>query len=129
MRRVPWRDFYTEHALIADVGSCLSNIGETTQAITLSTTALQGLEPWRVRGQSLVQTNIAITHLSGRDLEQAAAYGRDALRSATDVSSTMITQRLGTLHRRIQLLRASSPHLRELDERLTTFFTRNARQT
>ena len=41
----------------------------------------------------------------------------------------MITQRLGTLHRRIQPLRASSPHLRELDERLTTFFTRNTRQT
>ncbi|MGH3836153.1 MAG: hypothetical protein ACRDSF_10680 [Pseudonocardiaceae bacterium] len=41
---------------------------------------------------------------------------RDALRSATDVSSTMITQRLRTLH------------LRELDERLTTFFTRSARQ-
>jgi hypothetical protein len=89
---------------------------------------LQGLEPWRVRGQSLVQTHIAITHLSGRDLEQAAAYGRDALRTATDVDSTMITQRLGTLHRHIQPLRASSPHLRELDERLTTFFTRSARQ-
>jgi hypothetical protein len=124
---VPWLDFYTEHAFIADIGLCLSNIGETKQAITLSTTALQG-EPWRVRGQSLVQTHIALAHLCGRDLEQAAAYGRDALRSATDVSSTMITQRLGTLHRHIQPLRASSPHLRELDERLTTFFTRNARQ-
>ncbi len=124
----PWLDFYTEHALIADIGLCLSTIGETKQAITLSTTALQGFEAWRVVGQSLVQTHIAITHLSGRDLEQAAAYGRDALRTATDVSSTMITQRLGTLHRHIQPLRAGSPHLRELDERLTTFFTRNARQ-
>ena len=37
-------------------------------------------------------------------------------------------QRLRTLHRQIQPLRADSPHLRELDERLTTFFTRNARQ-
>ncbi|MDQ3222399.1 MAG: hypothetical protein M3Q75_02850, partial [Gemmatimonadota bacterium] len=123
----PWLDFYTEHALIADLGLGLSNIGETKQALTLGTTALQGFEPWRVRGRSLVQTHLAITHLSGRDLEQAAAYGREALRSATDVSSTMITQRLRTLHRQIQPLRAGSPHLRELDERLTTVFTRSAR--
>ncbi|MGH4012915.1 MAG: hypothetical protein ACRDSL_03065 [Pseudonocardiaceae bacterium] len=76
----------------------------------------------------MVQTHLAITHLSGGDLEQAAAYGRDALRSATDVSSTMLTQRLRTLHRQIQPLSAGSPHLRELDERLTTFFTRSAQQ-
>ncbi len=125
----PWLDFYTEHALIADVGLCLGNIGETKEALTLGTTALQGLdEPWRVRGRSLVQTHLAITHLSGGDLEQAAAYGRDALRTATDVSSNMLTQRLRTLHRQVQPLSAGSPHLRELDERLTTFFTRSARQ-
>ncbi|MGH4018515.1 MAG: hypothetical protein ACRDT0_04575 [Pseudonocardiaceae bacterium] len=124
-----WRqDFYTEDALIADLGLGFSNIGETKDALTLSTTALQGFEPWRVRGRSLVQTHVALTHLRSRDLEQAAAYGRDALRSATDVSSTMIAQRLRTLHRQIQPLRAGSPHLRELDERLTTFFTRSARQ-
>ncbi|MGH3720531.1 MAG: hypothetical protein ACRDRI_17130 [Pseudonocardiaceae bacterium] len=123
-----WLDFYTEHALIADVGLGLSNIGETKQGITLSTTALQGFEPWWVVGQSLVQTHIALAHLRSRDLEQAAAYGRDAMRTATDVNSTMITQRLRTLHRQIQPLRADSPHLRELDERLTTFFTRKARQ-
>jgi hypothetical protein len=40
----------------------------------------------------------------------------------------MITQRLRTLHRQIQPLRASSSHLRELDERLTNFFTHSARQ-
>ncbi|MGH3931808.1 MAG: hypothetical protein ACRDTF_17745 [Pseudonocardiaceae bacterium] len=124
-----WLDTYSEGALVADVGLALSNIGDVKQALTLGTTALQGFEPWRVRGQSLVQTHLAITHLSGRDLEQAAAYGRDALRSATDVSSTMITQRLRTLHRHIQPLQAGSPHLRELDERLTTFFTRSARHT
>ena len=125
----PWLDFYTEHALIADVGLSLGNIGEINQAVTLSTTALQGCEPWRVRGRSLVQTHVALAHLRNRDLEQAAAYGRDALRTATDVSSTMIAQRLRTLHRQVQPLRAGSPHLRELDERLTTFFTRSARQS
>ncbi|MGQ0773728.1 MAG: hypothetical protein ACT4NY_04810 [Pseudonocardiales bacterium] len=124
----PWRLLYAENDLIADVGLCLSNIGDLKHALTLSTTALQGLEPWKVRPQTLVQTHIAITHLSGRDLEQAAKYGRDALRTATDVSSTMITQRLRTLHRHIQPLRAGSPHLRELDERLTTFLTRSALQ-
>lgn len=125
---LPQQDFYTEDALIADLGLGLSNVGEFKQALTLNTTALQGLQPWKVRGQSLVQTHMAITHLRGRDLEQAAAYGRNALRTAIDVSSTMITQRLGTLHRQIQPLQADSPHLRELDERLTTFFTRNAQQ-
>jgi hypothetical protein len=125
---LPWQDFYTEGALIADLGLGLSNVGETKEALALGTTALQGFEPWRVRARSLVQTHIALTHLRSRDLEKAAAYGRDALRSATDVSSTMITQRLRTLHRHIQPLRANSPHLRELNERLTTFFPRNARQ-
>ncbi len=126
---LPGLDFYTEGALIVDLGLGLSNVGETKEALTLGTTALQGFEPWRVRGRSLVQTHVAITHLAGRDLEQAAAYGRDALRTATNVSSTMIAQRLRTLHRQIQPQLASSPHLRELDERLTTFFTRSARQT
>jgi len=50
------------------------------------------------------------------------------LRSVPDVSSTMLTQRLRTLHRQVQPLRAGSPHLRELDEQLTTFFTRSARR-
>ncbi|MGH3943290.1 MAG: hypothetical protein ACRDTG_32635 [Pseudonocardiaceae bacterium] len=121
------QDFYTEGALIADLGLGLSNLGETKEALTLGATALKGFEPWRVRARSLVQTHVALAHLRNRDLEQAAAYGRDALRSATDVSSTMITQRLRTLHRQIQPLQASSPHLREFDERLTTFLTRNAR--
>ncbi len=125
---LPWQDFYTEDALIADLGLGLSNVGETKEALTLGTTALQGFEPWRVRGRSLVQTHVALAHLRSRDLAQAAAYGREALHSATDVSSTMIAQRLRTLHRQVQPLRASSPHLRELDERLTTFFTRSARQ-
>ncbi|MGH3769982.1 MAG: hypothetical protein ACRDRW_01045 [Pseudonocardiaceae bacterium] len=122
----PWRIGYSENDFIADVGLCLSNIGEVKEALTLSTTALQGFEPWRVRDQSVVQTHMALAHLRSRDLEQAAAYGREALRTATDVNSTIIAQRLGTLHRQIQPLRAGSPHLRELDERLTTFVTRNS---
>ncbi|MGH3874265.1 MAG: hypothetical protein ACRDSR_22650 [Pseudonocardiaceae bacterium] len=119
---------YSEGGLTSDLAVCLRGIGDTEQATTLGNTALQACAPWAVRGRCIDQSDLALTHLRGRDLEQAAAYGRDALRTATDVSSTMITQRLGTLHRQIQPLQAGSPHLRELDERLTTYFTRNARQ-
>ncbi|MGH4016877.1 MAG: hypothetical protein ACRDSL_23705 [Pseudonocardiaceae bacterium] len=119
---------YTERVLTADLGLCLRGIGETKQALTLSATALQSCEPWHVRGRSLVQTNVALTHLHGRDLEQAAALGRDAVRTAADVSSTMIVQRLRTLQRQVQPLCSGSPHLRDLDERITAFLTRSARQ-
>ncbi len=125
----PWQGlFYSESALTSDLAVCLRGIGETQQAITLGNAALQACAPWKVRGRCIDQLDLALTHLRDRNLEQAAAYGRDALRSATDVSSTMIAQRLRTLHRQIQPLRSGSPHLRELDERLTTFFTRSARQ-
>jgi len=73
----PWQGrFYSENSLMADVGLCLSNIGEVKQALTLSTTALQGTEAWRVRSQAIIQTYIATHHLSARDLEQAAATVR-----------------------------------------------------
>ncbi|MGH3802398.1 MAG: hypothetical protein ACRDTD_20180 [Pseudonocardiaceae bacterium] len=126
----PWQEgfFYSESELTSDLAVCLRGIGDTQQAIALGNTSLQACAPWKVRGRCIDQLDLALTHLRGRDLEPAAAYGRDALRTATDISSTMITQRLSTLHRQIQPLRAGSPHLRELDERLTTYFTRNARQ-
>ncbi len=126
----PWQGlFYSECDLTSDLAVCLRGIGDTQQATTLGNTALQACAPHKVRGRCIDQLDLALTHLRSRDLEQAAAYGRDALRTATDVNSTIITQRLGTLHRRIQPLRAGSPHLRELDERLTTFVTRNTRQS
>jgi len=124
----PWQGlFYSECDLTSDLAVCLRGIGDTQQAITLGNAALQACAPWKVRGRCIDQLDLARTSLRGRDLEQAAAYGRDALRSAADVSSSIITQRLNTLHRQIQPLRAGSSHLRELDERLTTFFTRSAR--
>ncbi|MGH3721041.1 MAG: hypothetical protein ACRDRI_19780 [Pseudonocardiaceae bacterium] len=121
----PWQG-YRESGLTSDLAVCLRVIGDTQQATTLGNAALQACAPDRVRGRCIDQSDLALTHLRGRDLEQAAAYGRYALRTAADVNSTIITQRLCTLHRQIQPLRAGSPHLRELDERLTTFFTRNA---
>ncbi|MGH3811261.1 MAG: hypothetical protein ACRDUV_02240, partial [Pseudonocardiaceae bacterium] len=116
--------YYHLNGFGGDLGNCLSRIGDTKQAITQSTTALNGTETWRARPLALVQTTLAITHLRGRDLEQGAAFGRDALRTAANLSSTITTERLRSLHRQIQPLRTNSPDLRDLDNRLTTFLGR-----
>ncbi|HKR49681.1 MAG TPA: hypothetical protein VJT72_08905 [Pseudonocardiaceae bacterium] len=123
----PWQGLYTEAAFAADLGMCLRDLGESEQAITLSAAALRDYEPWRVRARCFAQIDLAGAHLLGRDFEQAAALGRDALRTAAQVSSTRTLDRLHTLQRQIQPLRTGSPHLRELDERITDFLTRSAR--
>jgi hypothetical protein len=116
--------FYTNAALAADLGRCLRDIGEPKPAITLSTTALRDYEPWRVRNRCFVQTDLASAHLLGGDLEQAAALGRDALRTAADVSSTRTLDRLRTLQRQVHPLRSAAPPLADLDDRITDFLTR-----
>lgn len=117
----PWQGLYTEAAFAADLGRCLSDLGESEQAIKLSAVAVRDYEPWRVRARCFAQTDLAGAHLVGRDFEQAAALGRDAVRTAAQVSSTCTLDRLQTLQRQIQPLCAGSPHLRELDERITDF--------
>jgi hypothetical protein len=124
----PWLGFYTEAAFAADLGRCLIDLGEAEQAIKLGAAAVDGFEPWRVRARCFAQTDLVGAHLLGNDLEQAAAVGRDALRTAADVSSTRTHDRLRTLQRQVRSLRTRSPHLRELDERITTFLTRSARR-
>ncbi|MGH4019176.1 MAG: hypothetical protein ACRDT0_08055 [Pseudonocardiaceae bacterium] len=124
----PWTGFYTQAALAADLGRCLSNLGEPAQAVKLSTAALHDYEPWRVRGRCLAQTDLAITHLLGRDLEQAAKFGRDALRTAAEVSSTRTLDRLRTLQRQVQPLRSASPYMVDLDERITSFLAHPSRR-
>jgi len=120
--------FYTEAALAADLGRCLRDIGEFAQAIKLSTTALQDYEPWRVRNRCFVQTDLASAHLLNRDLEQTAALGRDALRTAADVSSHRTLDRLRALQRQITPLRSAAPPLADLDARITDFLTRTTRR-
>ncbi len=122
----PWQDFYTEAAFAADLGKCLRDLGEAEQAIKLSAAAVRDYESARVRARCFAQTDLAGAHLLGRDFEQAAALGRDALRTAAQVSSTRTLDRLHTLQRQIQPLRAGSPHLRELDERITGFLARGS---
>jgi hypothetical protein len=122
----PWLGFYTEAAFAADLARCLSDIGEPEQAIKLSATVLRDYEPWRVRARCFAQTDLACTHLVGRDFEQAAALGRDAVRTAAQVSSTRTLDRLRTLQRQARPLRAGSPQLRELDERIIDFLSRSS---
>ncbi|MGH3567039.1 MAG: hypothetical protein ACRDRH_13595 [Pseudonocardia sp.] len=124
----PEMSSYTEARLASDLGRCLIGIGETEQAITLTTASLRGCEPWKVRGRCVDQTDLAIAHLLARDPEQAAAFGRDALRTAADVSSTITVDRLRTLQRQVHPLRTASPHLADLDDRINGHFTRTARQ-
>ncbi|MGH3546497.1 MAG: hypothetical protein ACRDPW_11330, partial [Mycobacteriales bacterium] len=109
-----------------DLGNSLLRIGDTNQALTFSTLALDGAEPWMIRGQCANQTLLARTHLQGRELEQAAACGRDALRSAATLSSTIITDRLRILQRQVAPLRTASPHLADLDDRITEHLLRSA---
>lgn len=120
--------FYTVNGFGADLGKCLSGIGDTEQAITFSTMALRDCEPWAVRGLCVVQTDLAIAHLLGRDLEQAAALGRDALRTAANLDSTIALERLRTLQRQVHPLRFTSKHLTDLDDRLTSFLTHPTRR-
>ncbi len=119
-----WLDLFTPAAFAAHLSRCLRNLGETKEAIKLSITAMHGYEPWRVRTRCFVQIDLAGAHLLGNDREQAAAVGRDALRSAAEVRSTRTLDRLRTLQRQIVPLRVGSPHLRELDERITALLNR-----
>ncbi len=59
---------------------------------------------------------------------RSARLGRDALRTAAEVNSTRTLDRLRTLQRQMHPLRSASPHLRELDERITAFLTRTTRR-
>lgn len=114
-----WLGFYTEAELAADLGRCLRDAGEPVQGTRLIKQALDSYEPWRVRSRCFVQTDLATAHLVSRDLEQAASVGRNAVRTAGQVSSTRALDRLRTLQRQVRMLRTSSPDMRELDERIT----------
>lgn len=121
-----WLGFYTEAELSADLGRCLRDVGEPAQATHLIIQALDGYESWRVRSRCFVQTDLATAHLVGRDLEQAAAVGREAVHAAAQVSSTRTLDRLRTLQRQIRPMRTSSPHLNELDERINRLLARRS---
>jgi hypothetical protein len=118
-----WFSFYTDAELAADLGRCLSDLGDAQQATRLITTAMESYEPWRVRSRCFVQTDLAAAHLVGGDLEHAAAIGLDAVRTAAEVSSVRTLDRLRNLQRQVRPLRSRSPHLGDLDERITRFLS------
>lgn len=120
-----WLGFYSAAELAADLGRCLRDVGEPAQATRLISQAMEGYEPWRIRSRCFVQTDLATAHLVGGDYEHAAALGRDAVRTADQVSSTRTLDRLRTLQRQVRPVRTSSLHLRELDDRITDLLTRN----
>ena len=80
------------------------------------------------RPRCFAQTDLATAHLLGRDLEQAAAFGRDALRTASEVNSIRTLDRLRTLQRQVRPLHSATPHLADLDDRITDFLTRTTRR-
>lgn len=114
-----WLSFYTEAELAADLGRALRDSGEATHATRLMTSTLRRYEPWRVRSRCFVQTDLAVAHLIEGDYEHAAALIRDALNTASKVSSQRTVSRIQALQQRIQLLH--SVDLTELDEEITDF--------
>ena len=84
--------------------------------------------PHSSRPRCFAQTDLATAHLLGRDLEQAAAFGRDALRTASEVSSIRTLDRLRTLQRQVRPLHSATPHLADLHDRITDFLTRTTRR-
>jgi len=114
-----WLDFYTEAELAADLGRCLSDVGEPEQAARHITHALDQYEPWRTRSRCFVRIDLAAAFLMGGDQEHAAACGRDAVHTATLVSSERTRDKLRTLQRRIRPRVPGSPELNDLDQRGT----------
>jgi hypothetical protein len=119
----PWLSFYTEAELFADLGRCLRDTGDANHAAKLITHAFDNYEPWRTRSRCFVQTDLATTHLVGRDYEHASALGQAAVRTASGVRSSRAIDRIRTLQRQVRPLRAKSPHLASLDEQITMFLT------
>jgi hypothetical protein len=113
-----------EASLAADLGRCLRDLGEPAPAARLITQAIDGSELWKVRSRCFFQTDLAATHLIGRDYEHATAVARDAVRTAAQLSSTVALDRLRTLQRQLHPLRKDSPHLNELDQQITDLLTR-----
>ncbi|MFI6031876.1 hypothetical protein [Amycolatopsis magusensis] len=114
-----WLSFYTDAELAADLGRCLRDAGELQEGTRLIQQALDSYEPWRARSRCFVQTDLATAHLIGGDFEQAAAFGRDAVRSTRQVHSLRARERLRTLQRQIRPLRSASRPLADLDHRVT----------
>ncbi len=118
----PWLSFYTEAELAADIGRALRDSGESASAIQLLTRTLDSYESWRVRSCCFVQIDLAAAYLIEGDHEHAAALTRDALSTASEVSSSRTISRIQALQQQIQPI--SSAGLTKLGEEITDFLRR-----
>lgn len=116
-----WLSFYTEAELAADLGRALRD-SEPEHAASLMTSTLGSYEPWRVRSRCFVQTDLATVYLVDGDHEHAATLTRDALNTATHVSSGRTVSRIRAIQQQIQPLRSAG--LAELNEEITAFLRR-----
>ncbi len=117
-----WLSWYTEAELAADLGRALRDSSEPAHATRLLTRTLDSYEPWRVRSHCFVQTDLAAAYLIDGEHEHAAALARDALNTASQVSSGRTISRIRALQRQIQPLRSAG--LSELDGEITAFLRR-----
>jgi hypothetical protein len=124
----PWLGFYTDAGFAVDIGRGLRDAGETKEAAKLIKRALDSVESWKVSGRCAIETELASAHFVGGDWERVATVGRDAVRTATEVGSNRAVDGLRTLQRQLRPMRPASPHLRELDARITDFLARSARR-
>jgi hypothetical protein len=107
--------------LLADLGRCLRDTGESTNAERLINHALESYEPWRARSRCFVQTDLATTHLVTNDYDRATSTGVDAVRTAARISSSRAVDRIRTLHRQVRPIRMRSTHLVTLDDEITAY--------
>ncbi|MGH3913829.1 MAG: hypothetical protein ACRDTC_10535, partial [Pseudonocardiaceae bacterium] len=77
---------------------------------------------WRMRSRCFVQTDLAATYLIEGDHEHAAAQNRDALITASEVSTSRTISRIQALQQQIQPIPSAS--LTKLDEEITDFLRR-----
>lgn len=116
---------YAEAQFAADLGRCLRDTGDSRQGIRQLRHALKSNGPGRLRSRCIIEADLAAAHLDVREFEQAATVGRDAIRTATQVSSTRSLDRLRILQRQLRPLRADSVPLAELDDRITVLLGRD----
>lgn len=116
---------YAEGQFAADLGRCLLGVGDPNPGVRQLTRALETNSPGRVRSRCVMEADLAAAHLDAGDHERAAAYGRDALRTAAQLDSVRTLDRLRTLQHQVRPRRATSLHLKELDDRLAAVLDRS----
>jgi tetratricopeptide (TPR) repeat protein/transcriptional regulator with XRE-family HTH domain len=94
----PWIYYFVEGQLMADHGSCLTDLGEADQAIEVFERAIPMLPTELVRDRAYHFTEQARAHERNRDPEQAAVVAREGAVLAAATGSTRVLKKLHGLH-------------------------------